>query len=437
MGNKSSMEYIKLKRTIIEVFNCDTETEESALALLTQKDELVFQLRRLVEERIQAKNPLYVCNTCGQVIAVRSHRVNDSHAFYFKHLHNSGDCPIKTDSSYTKDEVCRMKYNGAKESRAHFELKHYVADQLRKDKRFTDIQIEKVIKGSGWSREWKKPDISAVFNEQEVVFEIQLSTTFLDVIVSREVFYQERKTPIFWIFKDLNPESARATEKDVFFNNKSNALSIDNFSKELSKQENRLVFTGYFKKPYEEKWSNIPVIIDDIKFDTLNHKPYFISFDESLKKIQIFEIIKLMEELILIDDLNYELKQECAKKLNSIGLYDKDNFDYKFLNFLKALLSIRDGKIYFSNQEDKWAWLANYVYDNHIKYWLVFIFAIKEYERTEIQDKFKNNDNLKNKHQIFKDNRNKDSKFIQERSYYPLFEILLPKLKGKLNKSGN
>jgi hypothetical protein len=134
------MQYIKLKRTIIEVFNCDTETEESALALLTQKDELIFQLRRLVEERIQAKNPLYVCNTCGQVIAVRSHRVNGSHTFYFKHLHNSGECPIKTDSSYTKDEICRMKYNGAKESRAHFQLKHYVADQLRKDKRFTDIE---------------------------------------------------------------------------------------------------------------------------------------------------------------------------------------------------------------------------------------------------------------------------------------------------------
>jgi hypothetical protein len=79
------MGHIELKRTIIAVFNRDTEKEESALDLLFQKDELVFQLRRLVESRIQEQNPLYYCNVCGQAIVVRSHRLHDSsHAFYFK-----------------------------------------------------------------------------------------------------------------------------------------------------------------------------------------------------------------------------------------------------------------------------------------------------------------------------------------------------------------
>lgn len=440
------MAYVELKRTIVEVFNCDTEREESALDLLTQKDELVFQLRRLVESRIQEQNPLYFCNVCGQAIVVRSHRLYDSsHTFYFKHLRNSGDCPIKTDSSYTKDEIRCMKYNGAKESRAHFELKHYLAEQLKKDNRFTNTEIEEVIKASGWSRKWKKPDISALFNGRKVVFEIQLSTTFLDVIVSREVFYQEEKIPIFWIFKDLNPEIARATEKDVFFNNKSNALSIDDFSKKLSQLEDQIVFTGHFRKPYfdsttntfKEIWNNIPVKIDDIKFDSITHKPYFILFDESLKKEKIHEAIQSLEELILksiSNEIPYELLTECAKKLASIGLYDKDVVDYGFLNFLKALLSVRDGEVYFANQEGKWAWVANYVYDNHIKHWRTFIIAIEEYKREELKVKFKNNDNLKKKHQSFKDNR-QDIKFEQERTYYSLFENLLPKLKGKLYKA--
>lgn len=435
------MEYVELKRTIVEVFNRDTEKEESALALLTQKDELVFQLRRLVESRIQEQNPLYFCNVCGQAIVVRSHRLYDrSHTFYFKHLRNSGDCPIKTDSSYTKDEIRCMKYNGAKESRAHFELKHYLAEQLKKDKRFSDIEIEEVIKASGWSRKWKKPDISALFNGRKVVFEIQLSTTFLDVIVSREVFYQEEKIPIFWIFKDLNPEIARATEKDVFFNNKSNALSIDDFSKELSQQEEQFVFTGHFRKPYfdettnnfKEIWSKIPVKINDVKFDSITHKPYFILFDDSLKEAKTQEAIQSLEKLIL-NNYDYELSQKCATKLISVNLYDKNGIDYGFLNFLKALLSVRDGKIYFSNQEGKWAWLANYVYDNHIKHWRTFIIAIEEYKREELKVKFKNNDNLKKKHQNFKDNR-QDIKFEQEHSYYSLFEHLLSKLKGKLYK---
>jgi hypothetical protein len=295
-----------------------------------------------------------------------------------------------------------MKYNGAKESRAHFELKHYLAEQLKKDKRFTDIEIEEVIKASGWSRKWKKPDISALFNERKVVFEIQLSTTFLDVIVSREVFYQEEKIPIFWIFKDLNPEISRATEKDVFFNNKSNALSIDDFSKELSELENEIVFTGHFRKPYfdettnsfKEIWNKAPVRISDVKFDSITHKPYFILFNETLKEIKTQEVIKFLEKLVLknISDYPpYELLTECAEKLAFIGLYDKDVVDYGFFNFLKALLSVRDGKIYIKNQEGNWAYLANYVYDHHVKYWRAFLYAVREYNQKEIIEKLESN----------------------------------------------
>ena len=74
---------------------------------------------------------------------MRSHRIHSgSHTFYFKHLHASDDCPIKTDSTYTKDEVRCMKYNGAKESAAHIELKNYLSEQLKKDDSFSDVKNE-------------------------------------------------------------------------------------------------------------------------------------------------------------------------------------------------------------------------------------------------------------------------------------------------------
>lgn len=160
--------------------------------MLSQNEESIFKLRHIVEERIQAENPLYTCDSCGQPVAVRSHWLcnHRSHTFYFKHLRDSGDCAFKTDSKLTKDDIRCMKYNGAKESPIHIELKEYVAEQLKKDNRFTDIQVEKVIKGKGWSKKWKKPDVSAKFGGRQLVFEVQLSTDFLDVIVKREVFYQ-------------------------------------------------------------------------------------------------------------------------------------------------------------------------------------------------------------------------------------------------------
>jgi competence CoiA-like predicted nuclease len=246
------MQNTELNLSIIDLLNLDTEKVESALNLLSQSEESIFKIRRIVEERIQAKNPLYACNSCGQPVVVRSHRLqhNFKHTFYFKHLHSSGDCPIKTDSTHTKDEIRCMQYNGAKESLTHIELKNYLAKQLKKDHRFTKVEVEEVIKGTGdWSRKWKKPDISALFNGKQVVFEIQLSTTFLDVIVNREVFYLNEGISIFWIFNNLKPQSSRATEKDVFFNNKSNALSINAHSKELSSNNEQLVFIGHFKRP--------------------------------------------------------------------------------------------------------------------------------------------------------------------------------------------
>lgn len=365
------MLYAELKRTIIDLLNLDTEKTESALVLLSPyDDEPNFKLRRLIEERVQANNPLHACNSCGQPVVFRCHRLqhNGKHTFYFKHIFSSGDCPIKTDSTLTKDEIRCMKYNGAKESRTHFEIKNYLAEQLRKDDRFTQVEVEPVIKGTGsWSKEWKKPDVSALFNGKQVVFEIQLSTTFLDVIVSREVFYLNQGTPVFWIFNNLSPKSARAAEKDVFFNNKSNALSINEKSKELSLNHGRLVFIGHFKRPYfdpktdtiEEIWDEMPVKFDDIKLDPLTHKPYFISFDgqrdqaiEEQREAKTRESIKSFENIVLQHAPNYESRKECASKLAAVGLYDRDDFDWSFLKFVKALLSVRDGKVHFPNQDE-------------------------------------------------------------------------------------
>ncbi len=446
------MQLAELKRTIIDLLNLDPEKAESALDLLFQSEELKFKLRRIVEARIQAENPIYACNSCGQPVVFRCHWVPQSteHTFYFKHLHASGDCPIKTDSTHTKDEIRCMKYNGAKESRTHIELKSYLAEQLRKDHRFTEIQVEKIVKGTGsWSRKWKKPDISALFNGKLVVFEIQLSTTFLDVIVSREVFYLNEEASIFWIFNNLNPESSpRATEKDVFFNNKSNALSINDRSKELSLNDGQLVFTGHFKKPYfdpesntiKEAWDEMPVKFDDIKFDPLTHKPYFISFDTQheqaiaeQRKAKIREPIKLFENIVLQNDPDYVPRKECASKLEAVGLYDRDDLDWSFLKFVKALLSVRDGKVHFLNQDGKWAWLVNYVWEHHINYWVVFLFTVSEYDKTDTVFN-PNNDKLNSKRKEFKENWKHNPKFKQDETYYPLLAALLPKLKGKLLK---
>jgi hypothetical protein len=50
------------------------------------------------------------------------------------------------------------------------------------------------------SGEWRKPDVRATYNDVNIAFEIQLSTTYLDVIVGRRQFYLEQGGLLFWIF---------------------------------------------------------------------------------------------------------------------------------------------------------------------------------------------------------------------------------------------
>ena len=40
-------------------------------------------------------------------------------------------------------------------------------------------------------KQWRRPDVSSLYKKQLVVFEGQLSTTFLNVIIDRKIFYQD------------------------------------------------------------------------------------------------------------------------------------------------------------------------------------------------------------------------------------------------------
>lgn len=436
------------RQTIKKLFDWKNGKEVSALDLLATDEKSCFELRRRIEAAIQKKEPLFACDTCGQPVGLRSLRANEqTHTFYFKHLYNSGDCEIKTGKNYTKEQIRRMKYNGAKESLAHIELKNYIYNHLLKDNRFKNIKMEEVIRGKGWSKEWKKPDISAEFNGRQVVFEIQLSTTFLDVIVKRESFYKERKTPIFWVFKDFNPLNAKATEKDIFFNNKSNALSIDSSSKYETQRQGELYFTGYYQKTFYDKnigvfdanWDSKLVCFDEFQYDLDTFKPYFIDIDREQEKLiekknelerdERKKILLELERLAIADERNWNDCKECAEKLRKIGLYKSEYLDDKNLNLLKALFSLRDNKVYIKNQS--WNWLANYVWDNHKNYWLAFIWVVKLYGLKETIF-CKENIKLNQKHDDFKKNMNIKAVYAQDKDFYSLFLELFPELKGHL-----
>lgn len=73
-------------------------------------------------------------------------------------------------------------------------------------------------------KEWRKPDVRALFRGTPVVFEVQLSTTYINVITARREFYLRESGLLVWVFAKFDLGARRLTQDDVYFNNNRNAF---------------------------------------------------------------------------------------------------------------------------------------------------------------------------------------------------------------------
>ncbi len=182
---------------IKEVLDVEAGTFVSASSVIGTDYARLIQLRMEVRSRMRRGVPLYKCATCGVPVHICCSR--DAARFFFKHRHEDGSCPAVTAGALNQVEIDARKYNGAKESRLHLQMKDWLVRSLSADGRFSDVLVEKIWKGA-WTSQWRKPDVQAVYGGQRIAFEIQLSTTFLDVIAGRRDFYLAEGGLLFWIF---------------------------------------------------------------------------------------------------------------------------------------------------------------------------------------------------------------------------------------------
>lgn len=200
----------------------------------------IVQLRTLIKDKQLDGEPLFACSVCGVSVSLMMHHV--TRRFYFKHTREDGSCPQITRGELSREEINARKYNGAKESSRHLRMKELLAISLAADPSFSDIRIEERWAGE-LTGEWRQPDVRATYNGIKVVFEVQLSTTYLDVIVERRRFYQREGALLCWIFSDFRDDSRRLLQDDVFYNNNQNAFLVSEDTAMASKaaHEFRLV----------------------------------------------------------------------------------------------------------------------------------------------------------------------------------------------------
>jgi competence CoiA-like predicted nuclease len=420
-------------RTVQDVLNLRNGKNINAEVFFSRTENEIFADRRTLEEAAQRNEKTLVCAICRQALKIRGNR-DGRHSIHFAHLYDSGDCPIKTGKKYSADEILRMKYNGAKESDLHIQLKNAIADTIRRDNRFSNIDVDKTFRTEGLLKEWKRPDVAAVFDGKRIVFEVQLSTTFLSVIVQRELFYLRNNTFIMWIFNEFETDidAQRFTEKDIIYSNNHNAFLVNDETLMLSQEAGKFMLYCYYQRPLPDErlvWEKNLISFDDITFDHQTYKVYYFDTNrerEQLKAEALRQQSQDFEKFWLNrQNLDYEEKRDGLLKFQAI-LKNKniifDCYDDSLAKILDALFTLKykrmigyDFKNYIS--------LANNILEYRKPYGELFLRALKHFKiaRTVlVEDKkgtfLKKVDNLR-------------SQQIQENETYDsLFKLLFPGL---------
>lgn len=364
-------------RTIKAVLNKETGVEIIADAFFKKNEGEIFSYRRKLQEAIKGiRSPLFVCYICGQKIKI-SGGISTNKIIHFSHFKDSDDCPLKTDSKIDKKDLLRAKYNGAKESPLHKKTKNLIRDFLLLDtkvhRNVSFVATEKVQKSKVNYLKWKKPDVTSVYKGLDLVFEIQLSTTFLSVIVDREHFYKENNTYIIWVFKNFKLEKfkQRFTDKDIFYSNNRNAFVLDDEAINLSKEKEELVLLCYWQKPeivndiIELFWHEAYVSLDELTFDSKNYKVYYFDFLKEEEKVKKS-----------LDKINSAKKWENIRKDNTESINEKYVGDYNE-NRRENLFKWED-KFTVSNQEFYYRLYHNY--DTLSRFQKVFLSAKFEFK---------------------------------------------------------
>jgi hypothetical protein len=249
------------------------------------------ELRR--RYRQDSETPWLVCLICGAPVQLVSHT---DRSFYFRHMPEAEDrgCLINTKGNLTPSQINALKYNGAKESQAHQRLKGIVRDSILADPRFDTPQVEKVWRGMSTSERatWRKPDVQVSWGERRLVFEIQLSTTFLSVIVDRKEFYRAEQGSLIWIFQSFDPNHTRRAEEDIFYNNNQNVFIVNEETLLRSRTNKRLSLDCWHAVPVHQDgeildtWKKSSVFIDELHFDLDKQRVYFHDYDQAIKELQ-------------------------------------------------------------------------------------------------------------------------------------------------------
>ena len=294
-SNDSEPSKDSTKRTIDTIIDLENDDKEIyAKQFFSQPESVIFKKRTELEKAIYLRRPMYVCKYCGQMVKISGRKTERGIARFFSHLRDSNDCDYKTTTGRTRREINREKFARCNEGERHKFLKAEIAKYLELTNGVTDVKTENTVKGNHPILRWRRPDVIANYRGQEVVFELQLSTTFVSVIAERDLFYRLNQKHIIWVSNfDEQGEHVDLTNmmvKDIYYNNRMNLFIFDLEAQRKSEEVGELVLKcnwltsdgtwQYQNGNTSDKLGGIFISLSDLTFDN-TYKPYYVDAEQA------------------------------------------------------------------------------------------------------------------------------------------------------------
>lgn len=271
-------------------------------------------LRAEQEDRLRAGDPRFRCAHCGVGVTMRRSKFGRWH---FRHQEEDGSCRYQTKGVFSQDELDARRYNGQKEGPQHIRMKRLIRESLYADHAVDPASIGEEIRWKGRINPatWRKPDLQAHRNDVRFAFEVQLSSTYVNVMRERRHFYLTEGALLFWILTAITEESRRQFQDDVLYPNNCNIFAVDEETRDLSRERGEFVLRcGYIEPVREgwqvrERWHEKIVAISDLTFDLAMQRVFFFDYEGERRRVEA--AVRSVGGANVLDDL----KGIAARKL--------------------------------------------------------------------------------------------------------------------------
>lgn len=305
---------------ILEILDCDTgEILDVRQYISNHRYQDIFAPREEARARWKTDTPKYVCVDC--LVPVSLLAGMDRNWFFFRHLEEDGRCPAKTRGKLNHLQINAIKFRAQRESEAHIAFKERLAKCIEVDSRFEAPILEGRWTSKSDQRKWRKPDVRSRFNKLDIAFEVQLSTTFLDVVLSRKAFYREDGSALVWLLPYFDPDHSRMMEDDILYSNNKNVFVLDQEAFDVSFTTQNLHFRCWYRRPFKAgmelcgEWVTDVVDFASIKIDTENQSAFYFDYDAEERRV--IEEIALERENLTID-AEEKARRVATEKLNDL-----------------------------------------------------------------------------------------------------------------------